>query len=122
MKRKPLVFAVALAMSLLAANRASAQHIVNGDLWLNSSQETRKAFLLGAGNMLAVETAYAKKRNLTPPPAGALMSKAISGMTLDQVSDRITRWYKANPQRRNVPVMGVVWIDIVKPTIDSIKK
>ncbi len=44
-----------------------------------------------------------------------MAAKAVEGMTLDQISERITRWYEANPGRRNVPVMGVIWFEIVVP-------
>jgi hypothetical protein len=75
----------------------------------------RKAFLIGADSMIALETAYAKKKGTPPPVAGAMTAKALDGLTLHQVSSRITRWYETNPGRRNVPVMGVIWIDMVTP-------
>jgi hypothetical protein len=118
MRKLSRLFSVALAIGVFAAAPAAAQRVVvNGDMWLKSSPELRKAFLVGAGNAIALERAYATKKGIPVPPAGDAASKAISAMTLDQISDRITRWYEANPQRRNVPVMGVVWIDMVKPTL-----
>jgi hypothetical protein len=93
----------------------SAPAAVDGTMWLNSSNEIRKAFLVGAANMLAMEEAYSKKKGTPVPEAGAMAHKAVAGMTLDDVSGRITRWYEANPGRRNMPVMGVIWLDLVKP-------
>jgi hypothetical protein len=109
---------VAFALAILAAMSAAAERppiVVDGEKWLASSPEIRKAFLIGAGNMMALETAYSKRHGTPPPPAGAMTAKAVDGMTLDQISDRVTRWYEANPQRRHTPVMGVIWIDIVRP-------
>ncbi|MGH8607095.1 MAG: hypothetical protein ACREX9_06655 [Gammaproteobacteria bacterium] len=112
-----LMTAITLATGLCLAGIAHAQAVVvNGDLWMSSTPEARKAFLVGASNMIAMETAYAQRKGTTPPPVGTMATKAVQGMTLDQVADRITRWYHANPQRQQVPVMGVLWIDIVKPT------
>ena len=105
-------FLAALAVPAWA-QRASG--VVDGNLWLSSTPEVRKAFLVGAGNMMALETAYAKKKGTPVAPASDMTTKAISGLTLDQMSDRITGWYEANPNRRNMPVMGVVWVDIVQP-------
>lgn len=111
-----VIAAVALAAGMLFASSAPAQHVVvNGDMWLKSSPEIRKAFLVGAGNMIAMEQAYATKKGTARPAVGTMAAKAVEGMTLEQVSQRITHWYEANPQRRDVPVMGVIWIDLVKP-------
>ena len=88
---------------------------VDGDMWMKSSHEVRRAFLLGASSMVAMEIAYAQKKGSPAPPAGTMAHQALQGMSLDDVSSRITRWYEANPTRRKMPVMGVVWVDMVKP-------
>jgi len=89
--------------------------IVNGDLWMRSGNDLRKAFLVGAANMIALEAAYAKKVGTPPPPAAERASHALQGLTLDQIATRVTKWYEANPTRHDVPVIGVIWIDMVKP-------
>ncbi|RJG05720.1 hypothetical protein D3870_06540 [Noviherbaspirillum cavernae] len=94
---------------------AQTSTTVDGNLWLSSSAEVRRAFLVGATNMMSLEAAYAKKKGTPAPVAGAMAAKAVDQMTLDEVSNRITRWYEANPGRRNMPVMGVIWTDIVEP-------
>jgi len=111
------VFAAAILAAGLIGSAAHAQPkvVVDGHMWLNSTPETRKVFLIGAANGLALDSAYAKRTGTPPPVAGAMAAKAVEGMTLDQISDRITRWYEANPGRRGVPVMGVIWVDLVAP-------
>jgi hypothetical protein len=47
--------------------------------------------------------------------AGILATAALDPLTLDQVSSRISRWYEVNPARRNMPVIGVLWVDMVQP-------
>ena len=118
MKRNLIARAAAACLMVILATPAWPQEkgpVVDGSLWLSSSAEVRKAFLVGAGNMIALESAYSKKKGTPPPVAGTMAAKALDGLTLEQVSDRITRWYEANPERRNLPVMGVVWIDMVEP-------
>jgi hypothetical protein len=82
---------------------------------MNSSLEVRKAFLVGAGNMITLESAYLKKKGAPAPVAGVSMTAALDSLTLDEISGRVSRWYEANPGRRNMPVMGVIWIDMVDP-------
>jgi hypothetical protein len=112
---------VALLAQSIAPIPAFAQDVVvvDGEMWLRSTPELRKAFLVGAANMIALEKAYAMKTGTAQPPVGVLAAKAADGMTLEQVIDRITRWYEANPARHDVPVMGVLWIDLIKPAAAS---
>jgi hypothetical protein len=112
-----LVAALCLVATLAIPGTAQtgSRIIVDGTLWLQSSTEVRKAFLVGAGNMLALESAYARKKGTPAPAATVKTSAALEHMTLNQISSRITRWYEANPGRREMPVMGVIWVDMVDP-------
>jgi len=119
MTRNRIVSAVVLSIGILATGVAlhvSAQKtpIVDGKMWMQSSTPERRAFLIGAGNMIALEIAYAQKAGTAEPPAGAMARKAVEAMTLQDIEERITRWYETNPARSDVPVMGVIWNDIVK--------
>lgn len=110
--------AVLLAVGLFVTWSASAQKVVvDGELWMSSSPEIRRAFLVGAGNMVALEKAYAKKKGIALPPAAEKVEAAVQALSLDQLSDRITQWYKAHPDQQHVPVMGVLWVDVVKPAV-----
>jgi hypothetical protein len=100
-----------------AVTQEGARVIADGTLWLESPPEVRKAFIVGAGNMMALEATYAKKRGAPPPLAGTKAAMALEHMTLDEISDRITRWYEANPGRRATPVIGVLWMDMVEPGV-----
>jgi hypothetical protein len=93
----------------------AAQVVAQGNRWLQSSPEERKAFIVGASNMMALESAYARKKGTPSPLAGTRAATALEHMTLDQISDRITRWYQANPARRQTPVIGVLWTELVEP-------
>jgi hypothetical protein len=118
MKNKLIARAAAAFLIVILSTPAWAQQkapVIDGNMWLSSTAEVRKAFLVGAGSMIALESAYSKKKGTPPPVAGSMAAKALDELTLDEVSDRITRWYEANPARRNVPVMGVIWIDMVQP-------
>lgn len=88
--------------------------IVNGDVWMRSSNDLRKAFLIGAANMIALEAAYAKKMGTAAPPAAERATQALHGLTLDQIATGVTKWYEANPTRHDVPAIGVIWIAMVK--------
>lgn len=86
---------------------------------MKSSSSERRAFLIGVGNMISAEGAYARRFGSTAPPAGARITQATQNLKLPDVEARITRWYEANPARMSMPVMGVIWQDIVKPTMPN---
>ena len=112
-----LVATLCLVASLAApaAAQDGARVVADGTRWLQSSPEERKAFIIGASNMMALESAYARKKGTQAPLAGTRAAAALEQMTLDQMTDRITRWYEANPGRRTMPVIGVIWMDMVEP-------
>ena len=110
---------VAAACLVVASVPAMAQKkdsiVVDGNDWISATAVERRAFLVGAGNMIVAENAYAKRRNVAAAPVSAQITKAVDKMTLADIEARITRWYETNPGRMSTPVMGVVWREIVKP-------
>lgn len=107
-----------IACLLMATTSAFAQKanslVVDGNDWMSASVNERRAFLIGAANMIMSESAYAKRRNVSAPPVGERITKAADSMKIGDIEARITRWYDANPAKLTTPVMGVVWQDIVK--------
>jgi hypothetical protein len=107
-----------ISIAIFAASVMAQQKpvVIDGNLWMSSSAEARKAFLAGANSMISLEMAYASKKGTQPPTAGTAFHAATGSMTLDEMSNRITRWYENNPNRRNLPVLGAAWIDMVSPS------
>ena len=113
---------IALAPGLAPEARAQASRppagqasiLVDGTDWMDASSQERRAFLMGVGNMIVAETAYAKHQQLATPPASDRIVAAVKEMKLGEIEDRITGWYEANPSKRSFPVMGVIWQHIVK--------
>ena len=88
--------------------------MVDGNDWTSATPVERRAFLIGAANVIIAENAYAKKRNVAPAPVSDRLTKATDKMKLADIEARITRWYEANSSKLATPVMAVVWQDIVK--------
>jgi hypothetical protein len=109
---------IALAGLLVASASAFPQKsdslVVDGNDWMSATPSERRAFLVGAANMIIGEAAYAKRNNLEVPPVSAKITKATAQMKLGDIEAQITRWYQANPDKLSQPVMYVVWQGIVK--------
>ena len=112
---------VVLASGLETDARAQASSpavqpsiVVDGTDWMAASSQERRAFLMGVGNMIAAEIAYAKHHQLAPPPASDRIAAAVQELKVSDIESAITAWYEANAGKQSFPVMGVVWQHIVK--------
>lgn len=115
MNWKHCLAAAGLALVALSASAQRADTlVVDGDDWMSATSSERRAFLVGAANMIIAEDAYAKRRKLAPAPAGAQITKGVGNLKLADIEARITRHYEANPGQRSSPVMGVIWREFVK--------
>ena len=95
------------------AQDAAPRIVVDGTDWMESTSIQRQAFLVGVANMIVAEGAYARRHDGSMPPVSELVTRAVSDMKLSEIEERISRWYEANPGRLSMPVMGVLWKDIV---------
>lgn len=119
LRKATLVSAMALAV-LSSGVRADDIPLVTGEHWTKSSDEQKKAYLIGMANLAHVELAYGG----TTPTADAQsiiprMVKGLKGQTLDGVRDGLTRWYAANPQRLQRPVVETIWFEMVVPGLQK---
>lgn len=109
-----------MACMALAAGASSVQAqgvaIVTGEHWTTSSNDLKKAYLLGIANLLQVELEYFG--NNQPSDAQSFvprLGRGLRGETLDSVRTKVDGWYAANPSRVSRPVLEVVWAEIVVP-------
>ena len=121
LRKATLVSAMVLAV-LSSGVRADDIPLVTGEHWTKSSDEQKKAYLIGMANLAHVELAYGG----TTPASDAQsiiprMAKGLKGQTLDSVREGLTKWYAANPQRLQRPVVETVWFEMVVPGLQKTK-
>jgi hypothetical protein len=115
-----LAACVALATALVATARADEVPLVTGEHWTKSSEQAKKAYLIGIANVIQVETAYAG----TNPPTDAQsvlprIVRGLKGQTLDSVRESLDGWYAAHPDRLQRPVIETIWFEIVVPGLQK---
>jgi len=112
--------AMMVACMTLAAAWGSAQAqeipVVTGAIWTQSSEPVKKAYLVGIANAIQVETAYEG----TNPPSDAQsivprLAKGMKGQTLDSVREGLDKYYSANPDKLQRPVIETIWFEMVVP-------
>jgi len=118
--------AIFLACLMLASawSHAGAADIpvITGEHWTTSSEEMKKAYLVGIANVLQVETAYHAEN----PPTDAQsfvprLVKGLQGQTLDSVREGLNRWYAENPDQLQRPVIETVWFEMAVPGLQKRK-
>jgi hypothetical protein len=107
-------FAIAVAASGVTPALAEIP-IVDGKIWAASSLDEKSAYLVGVANMVAVNRALQAKRGTVDKDApNNRIAGALDMSSIDSAIAKIDQWYGANPSRKNAPVLGVIWLGIVK--------
>ena len=113
---------VACLMLAAASGSARAQEVplVTGENWTTSSEQLKKAYLIGIANAIQVETAFEGAN----PPSDAQslvprLAKGMKGQTLDSVREGLDKWYAANPGKLQRPVIETIWFEFVVPGLQK---
>jgi len=114
----------ACAVTALAGGAAQAQEIplVTGEHWTKSTEQSKKAYLVGLTNMLQVEVAY-QAGNTLPESQTVVprFAKGLKGNTLDGAIAKVDAWYAKNPGRMQQPVIETIWYELVVPGLQQNK-
>lgn len=90
--------------------------IVTGEQWMASSDDVKKAYLVGIANLLEVETAYAgANASAGDQELAPRFAKGMQGQTLDGVRQALDSWYTAHPTMIQHPVIETLWFQIAQP-------
>jgi hypothetical protein len=116
-----LTFVIGIVLALLSgALFADEVPIVTGELWTKSSEQAKKAYLVGIANVLQIEWAY--EGTNPPPDAQSLVPRFVKGLkgeTLDTVREGLDQWYAAHPDRLQRPVIETIWFEMVVPRLQK---
>jgi len=118
---RAVIVTACVALAVLAgAARADEVGLVTGEHWTKSTEELKKAYLVGIANVIQVETAY----HAANPPSDAQsflprMVRGLKGHTLDSVREGLNRWYADHPDRLQRPVVETIWFEMVVPGLQK---
>jgi len=124
MKQSTLIrFVLFFALAASAAfSGARAEEIaqVTGVHWAKSTEDQKKAYLIGMANIAQIELAYggtnpaSDDQSILPR-----MARGLKGQTLDSVREGLNKWYAANPGRLDRPVIETIWYEMVVPGLNK---
>jgi hypothetical protein len=118
-----MIFAACMTLAVLSGGaRAQEVPLVTGEHWTKSSEEMKKAYLVGIANIVHIEMAYegaspaSDSQSILPR-----MVKGLKGRTLDTVREELNKWYAAHPDQLQRPVIETIWFEMVVPGLRNAK-
>ena len=114
-----LIIAIILAMLNTSAWCGDDLDIINGEHWVTSSLEQKRAFLFGVGNMLEIEQAMAgdnyeamREHSIVP-----VLLEGLSGVSIANLVMQLDQYYAEYPQYLKKAVIEVLYLDMAKPNL-----
>ena len=123
MQWRTLMLSACMTLVAVSATvRADEIPLITGEHWTKSTDQVKKAYLVGIANVLQVESAYAG----ASPPSDAQsivprFVRGLKGQTLDTVREGLDKWYAANPDKIQRPIIETVWFEMVVPGLQKSK-
>jgi len=112
-----------LALTLSCGSALAAEvPLVDGTHWTRSTDDVKKAYLVGLANLVQIEVAYnandplPEKNSFSPR-----FAKGLHGQTLTSVQEALDKWYAANPGKLQRPVIETIWFEIALPGLKAAK-
>jgi hypothetical protein len=114
-----LLLPVLLAVFGTTAWAAQDLVIVNGEHWVSSSLEQKRAYLFGVGNVLEIEQAMAgddykdmRGRSIVP-----VLLEGLSGVGIANIVTQLDKYYVDHPDQATRPVIEVLYLEMALPNM-----
>jgi len=114
------------ALFVGGASPAAAEDVdfVAGKMWKSSRRNVKRAYLVGISNLMSAEYAYQKETGPPPDQQTTIrrLYEEIDDVTLDVAISRVDGWYEANPDKLDMTVLEVIWLDMVRPNLPESRR
>ncbi len=112
---KPLLVGAALLAAAAAMPaRAGDVPLVTGEHWTKASDAEKKAFLVGAANVISIEYELRKNDRRNPPGMINALITNLQPMSLTDISKAVDDYYTAHPDQASRSVIEVIVTDVAK--------
>lgn len=125
-----------LAMSFLAGSDVNAEEteasveaqvakempVLKGDTWVKMTQDSKVAFIWGAGHVVTIEQVLMRQYPELERQSFVLKvaeAHVNNQMSMEDVAATVDNYYAENPENLEMPVMHVIWDTIIKPNIST---
>jgi hypothetical protein len=88
---------------------------VDGNVWMNSTDQEKKAFLFGASSAVVLEYHVRYKNSEEPSRFIKGWVEGLKDMSWTDLANRIDAYYKNNPDQMHRHVFDVIWHEVIMP-------
>ncbi|MCK5696884.1 MAG: hypothetical protein KAI02_01905 [Gammaproteobacteria bacterium] len=114
-----LLFVAIFSLVSSSAWCADDMEIINGDRWLSSNIDQKRAYLFGVGNVLELEEAMMGKEynNMPKDSIVHVLLKGLSGTSITDMIVQLDHYYSKSSENKKKAVIEVLYIDMAKPNL-----
>jgi len=115
-----LAFAAEGALPAESGKALSEMPVLTGNEWQALQTESKMAFILGVGHVVTIEeNVILKHPELKRKGFSAKLSEGLAGVPMDTIVRTVDEFYQKNPDELDLPVMGVIWRQLVRPKLKT---
>jgi len=114
-----LLLAATFALLSSSAWCANDLEIINGDRWIASNIDQKRAYLFGVGNMLELEQAMMGKEyeNMRKSSIVHVLLEGLSGTSIADMIVQLDSYYAKSSNNKKKAVIEVLYVDMAKPNL-----
>ena len=106
------------ATTLEADKELKEMPVLRGDKWQTLQPDTKIAFIWGIGHVVTIEEHVLKRHpELQRKGFPAKLAEGLRGVPMNTIVQKVDTYYQTHPDDLDLPVMRVIWAQIVKPKL-----
>jgi len=94
--------------------------VLTGKQWQTLRPDTKIAFIWGIGHVVTIEENVMQRHpELKRQGFTAKLAEGLRGVPMDAIIQDIDAFYQKNPEDLDLPVMRVIWSQLVRPKLKT---
>ncbi|GFO60744.1 hypothetical protein GMST_30690 [Geomonas silvestris] len=94
--------------------------VLTGEEWQTLQPDTKVAFIWGVGHVVTIEENVVQRHpELKRPDFTAKLAEGLRGVPMSTIIQAVDAYYRNNPDDLDMPVLRVVWRQLVKPKLKT---
>lgn len=94
--------------------------VLTGEEWQTLQPDTKVAFIWGVGHVVTIEENVVQRHpELKRPDFTSKLAEGLRGVPMSTIIQAVDAYYRNNPDDLDMPVLRVVWRQLVKPKLKT---
>jgi hypothetical protein len=113
-------FAADQTPTATAGKQSLEMPVMTGAEWQQLGGEAKIAFIWGIGHVVTIEEHVVQRHpELAKPDFPTKLAEGLRGVQMNTIVEELDRYYRTHPADINLPVMKVIWRQLVKPKLST---